>query len=134
MSNNVKTRGILAGAVVAAALLFGNTSSMAHSWVAPQEAAKIANPVAPTPSSIDNGREPFLRFCARCHGLDAKGLPAAKTRLKHDTPDLLQRLTQHSDGDFHWKTKNGKDEMPSFADDLSDADIWDLINYLKSLK
>ena len=38
----------------------------------------------------------------------------------------------HTDGDFFWKIQNGKGEMPSFKEDLSGNDIWNVINYIKS--
>lgn len=41
---------------------------------------------------------------------------------------------KHSDGDFAWKIKTGKDEMPAWEDDLEEKEIWSLVNYIQSFK
>jgi hypothetical protein len=86
--------------------------SHAHSWMAPKDEAQKPNPIEPTTKSIEIGKELFKENCASCHGEQAKGLPAEKSGLDHDTPNLIQRLKNHSDGDFHWKLKKGKMKCP----------------------
>ena len=106
----------------------------AHSWMAPKEAAQKKNPIPMNPASIQNGKGIFLQSCAYCHGEKAGGRDSQTAGLKKDTPDLVQRLIDHTDGDFHWKIKNGRGEMPAFNEELSDDDIWDVINFIKSLE
>ncbi len=113
-------------------LLFCNNNLMAHGWLAPEKESKIQNPVPRTQSSSDRGLETYAQFCVYCHGIDSKGLPASATKLKKHSPNLIERLKNHSEGDFHWKIKKGKGEMPSFREELSDNEIWNLINYIKS--
>lgn len=48
-----------------------------------------------------------------------------------ETPNLKQRLKTHSDGDFFWKINEGRGQMPSFKDELSDEEKWYIINYIK---
>jgi mono/diheme cytochrome c family protein len=115
-------------------LLFAGNNLMAHGWVAPQKEAKVVNPIAMDGSSIDRGRETFLQFCAYCHGQNAQGQTAAEANLHEGPPNLVEMLPHHSEGDFHWKIRNGKEEMPSFKDVLSDREIWDIINFIKSRK
>ena len=38
----------------------------------------------------------------------------------------------HPDGDFFWKIQEGRGDMPSFNDDLSEEQIWEIINYIRS--
>ena len=100
--------------------------------MAPEDESKKENPVQISNESTKNGQALFIEFCSSCHGLGAVGLPKEKTGLKLDTPNLSNRLKTHSDGDFHWKILNGKADMPSFKDELSEKEIWDIINYLKA--
>ena len=40
--------------------------------------------------------------------------------------------SDHSDGDLAWKIATGRDEMPSWIEDFSESEIWDLVNYIKT--
>jgi mono/diheme cytochrome c family protein len=101
--------------------------------MAPEDAAKRSNPIQITPESITNGQALFVNLCSSCHGLEAVGVSKEKTGLKNDTPHLPSQLRTHSEGDFHWKIMNGRGDMPSFKDELSEKDAWDIINYIKTL-
>lgn len=105
--------------------------SFAHSWMAPAEEASKKNPVTGSAKSVERGRAIYQNQCEYCHGDGAKGLSKMETGLTKNTPNLLKRLKSHSDGDFHWKILNGKGDMPSFKNDLSENEIWDIINYIK---
>ena len=113
--------------------LFCSNSLLAHRWMAPKEAAQKQNPISLNQVSISGGKEIYSKNCANCHGDKATGLSSESTRLQKDTPNLIQGLKNHTDGDFLWKIQNGKVEMPSFIKDLSENDIWNIINYIKSL-
>src|SRR5947207_11559166 len=54
------------------------------------EARKLKNPVAATPKSTKSGEQTFQRFCASCHGKDAKGdgPTAPKDRSEEHTSEL----------------------------------------------
>lgn len=107
-------------------------SIFAHDWVAPKEDVSKPNPVVMDAASIKTGKKAFELNCSSCHGSDAGGLDKASAGLKKSTPNLLVRLRNHSEGDFHWKIRTGKNEMPAFEKDLSETEIWHIINYLKS--
>lgn len=127
--NSFKSNVILiASCTVFATAVF----SWAHEWMAPKEAAKIQNPVAAGAESVARGKELFLDNCAYCHGDGARGMTAEEAGLKSNPPDLVKRLSNHSDGDFFWKIQRGKREMPSFAEDLTEEEIWHIINFIKS--
>ena len=127
---NVKMLSVLGISLV---LFFVQKQSFAHSWIAPEYESKKKNPIQISNESTNNRQTLFIELCSSCHGLGAVGLPKEKTGLNKDTPNLANRLKNHSDGDFHWKILNGKGHMPSFKDELSDKGIWDIINYLKTL-
>lgn len=116
--------------IIICLLLFSDLS-FAHGWKAPDEAAKIKNPIPSNDTSHDNGKKIYLDNCAYCHGDNALGLSKDDTSLPMDTPNLIKRLNSHTEGDFFWKIQNGRGEMPSFKEELSDKDIWNIINFIK---
>jgi mono/diheme cytochrome c family protein len=48
--------------------------------------------------------------------------------------DLVEHAARHSDGDFVWKITNGRGTMPGFKDQLTQNQILDVTNFIKSLK
>jgi mono/diheme cytochrome c family protein len=40
----------------------------------------------------------------------------------------------HTDGDLAWKITNGRGAMPAWKDMLGKNQVWDLVNYIQSLK
>jgi len=128
-------RPAMLGMLAFALLLPGfSAETCAHTWMAPKEEAARENPKADDPGSAAAGRELFAVNCAFCHGEGAEGLSAKETGLELDTPNLLLRLENHPEGDLHWKIRTGRGEMPKFGDELSDGEIWDIINYLHKLQ
>ncbi len=97
------------------------------------DAAKLKNPVAYTKKSIDQGRATFLQNCTSCHGEDGKAegsLIASATDLT--TPSLYKSGT--SEGEIFRSIRDGAgDQMPAFKSQLSETDIWNLVNFIRSL-
>ena len=104
---------------------------IAHGWMAPKDAAEIKNPIVMDAGSTTRGKEAYLGNCAACHGENLEGLKGEEAGLDNDAPNLKQRLQTHSDGDFFWKINEGRGEMPSFKDELSDEEKWHIINYIR---
>lgn len=118
--------------VVLFILVFGGTGgSMAHEWMAPEDEGKRPNPVASDMKSLERGKIIYLENCAACHGEKIDGLKAAETELDTDSPNLKKRLLTHTDGDFFWKIQNGRGDMPSFKEDFTEEQTWDVINYIR---
>ena len=99
------------------------------------EAAKVRNPVAVTPESIAEGKKVYVK-CASCHGVDGEGglgndlIPAA--------PSLVDDQWEHgsTDGEIFYNVKDGiapDFNMVPFKDQLKDEEIWNVINYIRSL-
>lgn len=114
-------------------ILFLHGLCFAHSWMAPADAAKKKNPVPIAAESVIQGQTIFAELCASCHGIKATGISKEITGLGKDSPNLPNRLETHTDGDFHWKILNGKGDMPSFKEELSENETWDIVNYIRSL-
>jgi mono/diheme cytochrome c family protein len=101
----------------------------------PPEAIKVVNPLKPTPASIAAGKKRYGYDCAMCHGIDGdgKGDLAIDMKLKmtdYRDPATLKSVT---DGEMFYIIKNGNGSMPSEADRLKDDDIWNLVNYIRTI-
>ena len=101
------------------------------------QAAQIKNPVAATAESLSEGKQLYQRHCASCHGSNAEG--GAGNDLIPAAPDLTGKAWKHgsTDGEIFSSIKNGVPpelNMVPFGDQLKDADIWNVVNYLRSLE
>jgi len=99
------------------------------------EAAKIKNPIAVTPESIAAGKKAYSK-CASCHGINGEG--GAGNDLIPAAPSLVDGKWTHgaSDGEIFNNIKNGvgpEFNMVPFKDQLNDGEIWNLVNYLRSI-
>src|SRR5438552_3686454 len=102
-----------------------------------QDAAKVRNPVAATQESLAAGKQIYLRRCASCHGTTAEGGPG--NDLIPAAPSLVDDQWDHgsSDGEIFDNIKNGVGpdfNMVPFKDTLKDDEIWNVVNYVRSIK
>jgi mono/diheme cytochrome c family protein len=100
----------------------------------PPEAAARVNPVKPTPESLAKGKKLYGFDCAMCHGKDGNGKGDMAEDMKNVT-DFTNpaALKNRSDGELFYVTRNGKGEMPPEGDRAKDDDIWNMVNYVRSL-
>ena len=97
------------------------------------EAAKIKNPVGTTAESAAAGRRVYTRMCSRCHGPEGKGDGTAATG---NLPDLTDAQWDFgaSDGEIFSVIHDGVSaDMDGYAARLSDTDIWNVVNYIRSV-
>ena len=114
----------------------GKASSPSASAKIPPEALKVVNPVKPTAASIAVGKKKYGYDCAMCHGADGDGKGDLAIDMKLKMPDYRDPATLKSvtDGEMFYVIKNGNGgEMPSEADRLKDEDVWNLVNYIRSI-
>lgn len=95
------------------------------------------NPVAASAESLATGETLFRRRCAGCHGVDAKGGPP-KDNGDPAASNLIDDKWDHggTDGEIYAIIREGLGpdyRMEAFADRLSDAETWHIINYVRSL-
>ena len=98
------------------------------------EAAKVRNPVPASPESISAGKRSYARLCGRCHGPEGKGDGTAATGAQ--PPDLTDAAWDYggSDGEIFGVIHDGTSaDMDSYAARISDAEIWNVVNYLRTL-
>ncbi len=105
------------------------------------EAQKLQNPVAAAPASIAAGARAYAKFCANCHGTSGRGngrLAAGVAMYGSRPSDLTDDAWQHgsTDGEIFVVIRDGigpEFQMDAFKNRLSDEEIWNVVNYVKSL-
>ena len=121
------------------ALVYAATLTMvAQSPTAPRkggnpEAATIKNPVAASAESAAAGKRVYTRMCSRCHGPEGKGDGTAASAA---VPDLTDAQSDYgsSDGEIFSVIHDGVSaDMDGYAARLSDIDIWNVVNYIRSV-
>lgn len=109
----------------------------AVSVVVKLQAGSATNPNGPGGRIVDAGRFAYTGSCATCHGAtgDGKGLFGRDTYP--DATDLTgPDAVGRTDAELFWILKNGLGftAMPGFARSYSDANIWDLVSYIRALQ
>ena len=118
--------------VVTGLLWLGSASTRA----AQGAPATLANPVPASAESVAAGRQLYTRSCAPCHGTSGEGGPG--NDLIPAAPDLTDPMWDHgsTDGEIFTNIRNGiapDFNMTPFKDRLKDDDIWNVVNYLRSI-
>ena len=122
---------------VSALVLLVSTTLVAQPkpWVIPDSFKSMKNPVAQSDASTKAGLAVFTKNCASCHGKAGLG-DGVKARTLKDFPGNFSKADFQSlaDGDIFYRTKTGRGEMPKYDGKLSDDDIWNVVNYMRTLK
>ena len=97
----------------------------------------IKNPVAATPASVTAGAAAYKKYCAFCHGVDAKGNGPLAPK-DSNPPNLIDATWVHgsTDGEIFTVIANGAgpdSKMVGFKGKMPDQDLWHIVNYLRSL-
>ncbi len=99
------------------------------------EAQAIENPLESTADSRRIGRQRYVFMCRECHGNSGRG-DGDMSHAGGVPSDFTDDVWQHgeSDGELFTVIKDGVTaDMQSYANRLSDDDIWHVVNYLRSL-
>jgi mono/diheme cytochrome c family protein len=121
--------------ILVAALALACAARIVTSAQGNPEAAKVKNPVAATPESIAAGKAVYTK-CAPCHGVRGDGGPG--NDLIPAAPSLVDAMWDHgsTDGEIFDSIKNGVPpelNMVPFKDQLQDQEIWNVVNYIRSI-
>ena len=91
-------------------------------------------PVPTSPESVAAGRKLYEQHCQVCHGASGRGDGPSAKNLYPAPADMHVHVPLHPDADLYQYIRKGIPEtaMPSFAEKLTNEELWDLVNYLKS--
>lgn len=105
-------------------------------WPVPAQFKKMKNPVTFDDATLKIARTLFSKHCQSCHGKTGKGDGNKASELETPTGDFSTAGFQsQTDGEIFYKTKEGRDDMPSFKKKIADdEDIWILVHYMRTFK
>jgi len=122
---------------ISAAVLMMSATLVAQPkpWVVPANFKTMKNPVAKDDASNKAGKTLYDKNCASCHGKTGLGDGVKARALKTFPGDFSKAEYQdQTDGEHFYKTKTGRSEMPKYEGKMSDADIWNMVNYMRTFK
>ena len=105
----------------------------ASHWLAPTTETNQQNPIPSTYESIQQGGRIFQENCTTCHGGNADGNGVVGLNFEIQPANLRAMGKSHKDGEFAYKIRKGRGDMPAWEIVLSETDIWNLVNYIKNL-
>lgn len=99
------------------------------------EAQKLKNPEVANAESIEAGKKLYARYCASCHGPQAKG--DGGMALSGGTPsDLTDDQWDYgsTDGEIFVAIRDGVSaDMLAYKEKLNQKQIWQVVNFLRSV-
>lgn len=102
------------------------------------EGKKMKNPVASSAESIAAGKAAFQKNCRFCHGADAKGDGPMAPEGTHPSNLIDDKWDRGStDGEMFLVIRDGaapKLEMKGYKSKMTEPEIWNVVNYLRSLQ
>ena len=102
-------------------------------WEVPAKFKSMKNPTSGDDESIQAGSMLYKKHCASCHGKAGKGDGVKARQLETFPGDMSSdAYKSQTDGEMFYKSKFGRDEMPSYENKIEDEDIWHMVNYMKT--
>jgi mono/diheme cytochrome c family protein len=125
--------------IISVVLIFGITvtsfGQQAKPWEVPVKFKTMKNPVKSDDASIKAGRDLYNKNCAACHGKTGLGDGPKVKGLKTSPGNFTKAEYQNqSDADQFYKIKTGRGEMTKYEGKIDDTGIWQLVNFLRTLK
>jgi mono/diheme cytochrome c family protein len=96
---------------------------------------KVVNPVKPTAASLAGGKKTYGTDCAMCHGKSGAGDGDLAADMKLTLKDYRdpESLKGMSDGEIYTVIDKGKGQMSGEEGRMKPTQIWDVVNYVRSL-
>jgi mono/diheme cytochrome c family protein len=121
--------------LVAGLMSFSVSQDQPKEWPVPAEYKSMKNPVKADAESLQIGKAMYNKFCASCHGKTGLGDGPKARMLETFSGDFSGDFYQkQTDGEHFYKTKTGRVDMPAYDKKVSDEDIWNIVNYMRSFK
>lgn len=97
--------------------------------------AVTAASAAPAKAPEAPGQATFAKKCSACHGKDGKGskMMAKMFKTELENLDLVSEAAQKkTDAELTETIHKGKNKMPSFKGKLKDAEITEVLSYVRA--
>jgi mono/diheme cytochrome c family protein len=126
--------GLAAILLVTGCVDYGDKPAVLENATATPSNGLLVNPEPGDLTSATRGGMAFSQNCARCHGSGAKGDGPEGVNLPSRPRDLTApRMHDLADGEIFQTISAGRGYMPSWKSRLSELQIWDLVNYIRTL-
>lgn len=99
-------------------------------WIVPAQQDALSNPLDYTLENIKQGKSIYTLNCKSCHGDPGKNNPLTLSPMPVDMAS--DQMQTNSEGALFYKISNGRGVMPPFGSTLQEADLWNLVNFIKN--
>ena len=100
-----------------------------------EESTALVNPLPRTQAVFATGRQAYRNRCEVCHGSVGDGLGSLTAAYGGKPANLqAQQFRDYPDGKIYWAIVNGKNTMPAQAADLTEAQRWAVVHYVRALQ
>jgi len=104
-------------------------------WEVPAKYKTMKNAVKVDDANLKAGKDLFNKNCTSCHGKTGLGDGPKARGLDTFPGDFSKGEFQSlADGELFYMVKIGRDEMPKYEGKIDDEGIWQMVNYMKTLK
>ncbi|MBT8191567.1 MAG: cytochrome c [Bacteroidia bacterium] len=105
-------------------------------WEVPAKYENMENPEEASSESLKIGKSLWKKHCSSCHGKEGLGDGHKAEQLDTPAGDFTtEEFQAQSDGAIFYKSKFGRDEMPSYEKKIPyDEDMWHLVNYMRTFE
>ncbi|HLY66936.1 MAG TPA: cytochrome c [Chloroflexota bacterium] len=113
--------------------------AMSPTLAVPRNATTTPNPYASDASSAERGRAVYQQYCVTCHGLNGDGNGPAIAGLRIRPPSFHNPqhfLAPGMDGAHFWVIQHGDGQsggMPAWEGTLTPQQMWDVLDYIKTI-
>ena len=102
----------------------------------PGDEGTLRNPFPPNPESLEAGLQTYETNCQICHGAAGRGNGPGAGGLDPPPADLVVHVPLHPEGDLFRFIHDGipGTSMAPLGEQLTDEEVWHVINYIKTLE
>lgn len=100
-----------------------------------RQAASVQAPASLTEDQARRGYRHYAGSCVYCHGAPGADPAEWSGGMRPEPPYMPDAAKEWTDAQIFWLVRNGirMSAMPAFGPRLSDADIWDIVAFVRRL-
>jgi mono/diheme cytochrome c family protein len=123
---------VASAAIVLAASACTETATPTNTDTSRAAASPAAPAATATPDPLATARANFEKHCEGCHGPSAEGGLVKVDNKQIKVPSLkAEHAIKHTDDKITKMITNGEEEMPSFKDKMTQAEIADMVKFVR---